>query len=342
MIVRMPSAGLVVEVEARGRWAELVREACAGQQLPAGTGPAADVRIRITHGRDGSVARPEGLRPLTRGAWSDGSTVLLADACASGVDLVLRPHPDHLEVVATPRPSWRHRALGVAAPDRRVLLSRAAVLQYPVLWWAGVRGHVPLHVSAATIRDAALVLAGPGGVGKSTLLATTEAAGGIPVSDNLCVTDGRVVHGLLEPSRRDDGDGRRMPHGRREGTWPRLAPSAAPTAVVVLHRGQGPAPQLRRIPAAAAVRELVGGTYAAGELRRYWAFAATAALGTGLGPVHPPVAAACERLAEGTETYELRLPSARSLGLGQVVDLLEAAGPGEPSRPGKSREVSQP
>jgi hypothetical protein len=59
-----------------------------------------------------------------------------------------------------------------------------------------------------------------------------------------------------------------------------------PGLLVVVSRG-GPAvttcdPEL-------AARYLVAGTYMAGELRRYWPFAATLALGTGLGRSHPPV-----------------------------------------------------
>lgn len=327
MKVRMRSAGLVVEVDAHGPWADLAREACAGQELTAVSGVAsADVRVRIARDDSTPVGPRAALRPLTRGAWSDGSTVVMADACSSGLDLVLSPQGDHLQVLATPRPTWRHRVLGLAAPDRRVLLNRAALLQYPALWWAGVRGHVPLHTSAATVRDCALVFAGPGGVGKSTLLATVDAAGGVPVSDNLCVTDGRTVHGVLEPARRDDGTGRRMPHGRREGTWSRLGESLEPTAIIVLRRGQQADAVIHGISPAAAARELVGGTYAAGELRRYWAFAATAALGTGLGPVHPPVAAVCEELAARTSAFELHLPDTPSLGLSQVVDLLGSVG----------------
>jgi hypothetical protein len=345
MTVRMRSAGLVVEVTADGEWADLAREACAGQELPAGAlAPSPDVRVRVVRpgGRllDGSAA----LRPLARGAWSDGTTVVLADACSSGLDLALTPVADHLDVVATPQPTWRHRALGVAAPDRRVLLHRAALLQYPALWWAGVRGLVPLHTSAAAVRETALVVAGPGGVGKSTLLATVDAAGGTPVSDNLCVTDGRTVHGVLEPARRDDATGRRMPHGRREGSWPRLGTSLEPNAIVVLRRADQPSAVVRRLSPDAAARELVGGTYSAGELRRYWTFAATAALGTGLGPAHPPVVAVCELLASRVRAYELQLPNTPSLGLGELVDLLGTA-TGEEDDPAPlepTEEVRQP
>ena len=339
MKVRMRTAGLVVEVDAEGAWASLVVEAGAGQLLPAQGEESADVRVRVLGGH----ARPHvaGLQTLTRSAWSDGARVVLEDACASGLDLQLVPRPDHLEVVATPRPSWRHRLLGLAAPDRRILLARAVLLQYPALWWAGLRGHVPLHASAASVDGLGLVLAGPGGVGKSTLMATVEPAGGHAVSDNVCVTDARSVHGLLEPARRDDAGGRRMPHGRRECPWRLLDPSLVPTAVVVLRRGQGPAAHVRRIGAEEAARELVGGTYVAGELRRYWSFAATLGLGTGLGLVHPPVAAVCEELVARTRTFELLLPPTPTTGVAQVAALLRGVEGGGSAPVTETMEVGQ-
>jgi hypothetical protein len=78
---------------------------------------------------------------------------------------------------------------------------------------------------------------------------------------------------------------------------------------------RGPHTEVSAIGSAEAARSLVAGTYAAGELRRYWAFAATLALGTGLGPAHPPVAA----VAAG---YADRLPCLRvRVGDGDAVDL---------------------
>jgi hypothetical protein len=60
----------------------------------------------------------------------------------------------------------------------------------------------------------------------------------------------------------------------------------------------------------------------AGELRRYWAFAATLAAGTALGPAHPPVEDVASSFAAGLPCFLLllgRRPSAR------LADLLESA-----------------
>jgi hypothetical protein len=62
----------------------------------------------------------------------------------------------------------------------------------------------------------------------------------------------------------------------------------------------------------------------AGELRRYWAFAGTLALGTGLGPPHPPVAEVAAALAHRLPAVEITL-AARPTG--DPVELLRGALP---------------
>ncbi|NUO90678.1 MAG: hypothetical protein HOQ18_07620 [Dermatophilaceae bacterium] len=347
MSVWLRTAGLTVEVSAVGpaasRWTRLVREACAGQELAGqelggqelggpelgGPGPssrarAADLVVTVGHGEP--VGPGPRHRLVTRGAWTDGHEVILQDACSSGLDLVLHPREACLQVVAHPAPDWRHRALGLAAPDRRLLLHRAALLQFPALWWAGVHGRVPLHVSAAVVAGHGVVLAGPGGVGKSTLIATLDAATGAPVSDNLCTSDGSALQGLLEPARTDIGTGRRMPHGRRESGWLRHVDGATPSTLLVLRRADDdtPDPVVRHLDPATAAREIVGGTYAAGELRRYWTFAATLALATGRGPAHPPVAKVAELLTRRLPAYEVRLPNRPGVTLEELVDRARA------------------
>jgi hypothetical protein len=178
---------------------------------------------------------------------------------------------------------------------------------------------VPLHVCAATVSGTGVVLAGPGGVGKSTLLATLGASD-VAVSDNVCAADVQGVHGLLEPIRDESGDGRRMPHGRRERAWSHRADSLVPQRVIVLRRGTGDGLVVRTAPAGVAARELTAGTYAAGELRRYWAFAATLALGLGRGPAHPPVAAVSEAIADAVPCTLVELPPVPGTTLAQIIE----------------------
>lgn len=314
MTVRCRTAGVTVTVDSRDpRWLALAAEACAGRAL--GDGPS-DVHVVVepTGGPD-----REGLRVVTRGALAGDDRVVLADACGSGLDLELALVGAGLRVRAWPRATWRHRGLGALAPERRVLLHRAALIQYPALWWAGLRGLVPLHVCAATVSGTGVLLAGPGGVGKSTLLGTL-GRGDVAVSDNLCTADTHSVHGLLEPIRDEQGDGRRMPHGRRERAWRDRADFLTPQRVIVLRRGVGDELVVRPAPPGSAARELVAGTYAAGELRRYWAFAATVALGLGHGPAHPPVAAVSEALSHEVPCTLVELPSTTGTTLPEIVE----------------------
>lgn len=321
MSVLCHSSGLTVQVESmQSQWIAFAREACAGQEAAE---RSADVYVVISNSQ--KEFDLTGYEPLTRGAWSDGTSVVLHDACGSGADLLLSPRSGSLGVTARIRPSWRHRGLGVLAPARATLLSRAALIQYPTLWWAGVRGLAPLHVSAAVVGDCGVLIGGPGGVGKSTLLRTLGPAGGQPVSDNLCVSDGVVVHGLLEPARTEGGQGRRMPHGRREAAWARRLESVAPQHIMVLRRGSGDAAAVRPLSEEETARVMTGGTYAAGELRRYWAFAATLGLGTGLGPAHPPVEAVARQLAGAVPCTEVVLPATPGVSLASIVAQAEAA-----------------
>jgi len=326
------SVGLDVRFDSTStRWLALVREACAGQEAPDAGGT--DVRVTVREGRRPGLGP---LQPLTRGAWTAGPLVVLDDACGSGLDLAVEASGDVLEVTAWHNPSWRHRGLGVAAPDRRVLLHRAALLQYPALWWAGVRGLVPMHVSAARVSGQGVVLAGPGGVGKSTLLSTLDGVLDVPVSDNVCVVGGGTVRGLLEPARAAAGGGRRMPHGRRESQWPSRLESIETEHLLVLRRGTDSRPTVRAIGVEAAARELTAGTYAAGELRRYWAFAATLALGTGLGPAHSPIAHAARQLAQGAQCSVVVLPAAPGGTLAEIVGRLPSGDSGSGALPSRS------
>jgi hypothetical protein len=326
MSIHCRTAGVHVQVDATdAHWLHIVREACAGQEAPT-TRP--DVHVSVNQSSGPFDLR--GYRPLTRGAWAGRQSVVLVDACGSGVDLEVMPTDMELRVIAHPHPTWRHRLLGAAAPDRQVLLQRAAVIQYPALWWAGVKGLVPLHVSAALAAGQGVLVAGPGGVGKSTLMASIDRPDR-PVSDNLCVADAANVHGVLEPARGETGSGRRMPHGRREMPWADRLESVAVERILVLRRGIQSEPIVRRLDTATTSRELTAGTYAAGELRRYWAFAATLALGTGMGPAHPPVSAAADELARAIPACEVVLPSPRGTTLRSILAKADIALDAEPA-----------
>lgn len=294
---------------------ELLTEALAGMEEPEPGQPA--LSLVVEPGSEPFAVA--GWEPLTRGAWRNGTSVVLEDACSSGFDLLVVPDGGCLLVRARRRTGLRGRAAAVALHWRHHLLVRYALLQYPALFWAGVQGLAPLHVSAFTAGSGTVLLAGPGGTGKSTLMQTELAVGGCATSDNVCVSDGTDLHGLLEPLRIAGGSGRRMPYGRREVPWSDRAPSLRPDRALVLRRGSGTEPELRAADPMTLARALVTGTYAAGELRRYWAFAATLALGTGLGPAHPPVTEVAATLAARLPCHELVLPGRPGVRIGDVL-----------------------
>jgi hypothetical protein len=276
------------------------------------------VRVRVEAGHEPFDTR--GWRPLARGVLGDGRSLVLRNLLSTGFDLRLDMEEGTPLFAFRWRPAARERAMAMALRSRFHLLARSALLRYPALWWAGTRGRAPLHASACTVGGAGVaLLAGPGGVGKSTLVAKELAAGGHATSDNLCVADGATAWGVVEPLRVEGGGGRRMPHGRRETAMPGRAPALAPDRIVVLERGAEATASVRPCDPQAAVRSLVTGTYMAQELRRYWAFAATLAAGTGIGPPHPPIAEVAASFADRLPATLVTLPSRPGPGLRELL-----------------------
>jgi hypothetical protein len=304
------TAGERLELTCAVPWiADVITEGAAGQ-LTSPDDMAPDVRVTVE--RDSAAFDVTGWRVLTRDAWCREGQVVIGNACSSGLDLRVTVGGRSVEVVARWRPSAKGRAVAAILRARTRLLLRAVLLQYPALWWSQQRGRAPLHASVCGLALAdgrTVLLAGPGGVGKSTLVHRELVNGAVSTCDNICVSDGQDTWGLVEPLRLPvevgAGTGRRMPHGRREATWPRRTGQLAPDLLVMLVRGSRPG--VTRCDPALAARHLTGGTYMAGELRRYWAFAATLALGTGVGASHPPVQYIAQKLSERLPCLQVTL-----------------------------------
>jgi hypothetical protein len=308
------TAGVRVELrDLTGRQLEPVARAAGF----AGTGSLAlrgdaDVRVTVDRGHHGFVV--DGLRPVTRGVSAGGGRVVLRSVGGSGFDQVWDVNGDVVEV----RSRWVPGALerGASALRGRHHALRAQVLlHHPALWWAGTRGLAPLHVSVLELDGVVVMLAGPGGVGKSTLVAQAVEEGARATCDNLAVSDGTTAYGLREAMRLSAADtgstaggpphGRATTHGRRELTWATQVPSLRPDLVVVLRRGDGP--RVRPVDGDVARRALVAGTFAAGELRRFWTLTAVLGLATGHGPVLPVVDETARQLCTGLPCVELEL-----------------------------------
>ena len=316
----LTSAGERLGIECAVPWVgELIREASDGC-FTGGDPDTARIRIRVEQHRD--AFDTGGWEPLARGVAGRDGSMVLRNLLSTGFDLRVDPSADGGTVAFTFRwrPARRERAMALALRSRFNLLARSCLLRYPALWWAGTRGRAPLHAAVCTAGDGNVaLLAGPGGVGKSTLVSMELAAGGSAICDNVCVSDGATTWGVVEPLRIEGGGGRRMPHGRAERSMPNRVASLVPDRVVVLRRGSDETASVRPCDPDTAARSLITGTYMAQELRRYWAFAATLGLGTGIGPAHPPVAEVATALAGRLPATRITLPSQPGPGLRELL-----------------------
>jgi hypothetical protein len=81
------------------------------------------------------------------------------------------------------------------------------LVYYPLLWYLEqLRGWTAVHASALACRQGAVIIAGVGGVGKTTTcVALMQQAGMTLISENLVLTDGEHVYPCYEPVRLDPG-----------------------------------------------------------------------------------------------------------------------------------------
>jgi hypothetical protein len=318
----LDTAGELLAIDCSVPWVmELLSEGAAGE-LRHDASRDATVEVRIESDR-----RPfavDGWEPLARGAWLRNGEVVVENACTAGFDLHFRSIAGHAEFTYRWRPPPRDRAAARLLRSRFHLLARATLTQYPVLWWAGAKGRAPLHASACAVGSGIALVTAPSGIGRSTLVLAEVAHGARTTGDNLAVSDGEVVWGLVEPTRVAGGAGRRMPHGRREGELQQRAESLVPDRIVVLRRRASDHSSLVSCPSEIAARSLVTSTYMAGELRRYWVFAATLSAGVDRGPSHPPISEVADALAARLPCFWLDLGGRSTSGLSEVLDAVAA------------------
>lgn len=302
---RFLTAGTVVEVRSQvPRLQDAVLAASGGQaRLPYDPARPAEVTLVLETGGRFETA---GLEPITRGAWAGpGGEVILDDVGGSGYTQRWLLAKDRVQVQTRWAPSAKAGLAARALPARFRALQAQMLLHYPVLWRAAQHGRVPLHVSVVEVHGVAVLLAGPGGLGKSTLVAHELDSGASAACDNIAVSSGGRLYGLAEPLRLAGGSGRRGTHGRRERPFTGRVSALDPELVVVLRRGASGRSEVIGIDPVAATRALTGGTYAAGELQRFWPLCATLALATGSAPVHPPVEAVASSLCSRLPCFEL-------------------------------------
>jgi hypothetical protein len=319
----LDTAGERLSVDCSLPWVtSLIEEGARGE---IGSGEAPDASVTVWIEADRRPFATGGWELLTRGAWRRNGELVVENVCTAGFDLHVRCTSDHAEFSYRWRPPLRDRAAARVLRTRFHLLARAVLVQYPVLWWAGVHGRAPLHASACATETSTPLVAGAGGVGRSTVILRELGHGGRSTGDNLSVGDGTTIWGLVEPLRVEGGSGRRMPHGRHEVPMQDRALALEPDSLVVLTRGSAHEATLSRCGSAEAARHLVTSTYMAGELRRYWGFAATLSAGTGFGPPHPPVVDVASSFASKLPCFSLALGQRETPRLAEILATLKVA-----------------
>lgn len=315
------TAGEHLVVDCSLDWAWMLVAEALEPAVPAGVGEPLTVTIDASREPLGDLS----WAPFARGVRSKDGAAEIRDACTSGFDLAMRPEGDHARFAFRWRPPRRSLAARAVLRTRFRLLARSVLVQYPALWWAAVHGRAPLHAAVVRVGDLGLLLAGPSGVGKTTVLEDQLSAGWPASTDNLCVSDGRTTWPVVEPMRSARAtEGVRAPHGRREISLPHRDHEVEPSAVLILRRSLDGPPRVRRVQGESGARALIAGTYMAGELRRFWPLAATLAAASGLGPVHPPVAAIAAALTDRLPCFELEASRPEDLDLSLALEEIRA------------------
>jgi hypothetical protein len=262
----LESAGVSIHIESDLDWVDqLITEGAAGQLglfAPPSRAPLL-LRIEAANGRFST----RGWEIVTRGVWRHGCETVFEDVCATGFDLHLEIADGAAAFTYRWRPTARSRVMRAALRSRFHLLARAALIKYPTLWWAGTSDRAPLHASGIEGGSFTALVTAAGGVGRSTLLLDEVSQGNRVTGDNLGVSDGRRLWGLVEPVRVEQGGGRRMPHGRSEMPMAGRVPELELSCVVTLERGDH----------------------------------------GGIGPAHPAVEAAASTLTANLPCWSLRL-----------------------------------
>ena len=248
-----------------------------------GDGGEPDIRVRW-----GDVAVDRPTRTVARRlevALSGPPTLFWSSAAGLPVDVKATWEGGRLTLTASLARNRREQLLRLARPQRlpQQLLYLLGI--YPSAWVARHRhGAVLLHASAVVLDGHGLLVAGPGGVGKSSLAAAALSLGGYLVSDNLVLATADRVRGWREPVRLTTGPSDRAAgltevggngwHGRRDHLLAedRWAPSLRPQ-LVLLPSLAGRAAVHPEQDAAAFAARLVDLGSLAGELTRWPAFA---------------------------------------------------------------------
>ncbi len=215
---------------------------------------------------------------------------------------------------------WWYRAQVRERRAKRFTTLLYYLVYYPAFWWnETVRGCHPIHAAGVVTDRGAVVLAGPSGVGKSTLSVALAASGCAFLSETFLLHRGTEVWPVREPILLDDfsrhwlGDAMAglEPLGRnfvfeRQGYHCLSGLAERGRAAVLLVPRRAPQTYLRPIAAVEAHRRLSAGGQLIRDQRRYAAFAAALEALAGRGLVEQREQE-LHRLTQGASCFELGL-----------------------------------
>jgi len=231
----------------------------------------------------------------------------------SGNDLVVVGHYYH-RLGKTPGRDWLRRMVYrrnlPTLQRRRFTTLLYYLVYYPCFWWLEhQRVCYPIHAGGVRRPGGIVVLAGPSGVGKSTLVAGLASDPTAQLlSDTFLLHKGAVVRAVPEPllldawSRAWLGEHaaalqpirHRYSLERNGFHWPHERLCTGGTVRLLVFPQRAPAHYVRPVPPAQAQGRIRAGDLIVNDLRRYWAFAAVLEV---LDP-QPLVQAREESLAE--------------------------------------------
>lgn len=163
------------------------------------------------------------------------------------------------------------------------------LVYYPCWWWLEhARDLHPIHAAGVVMHEGTVVLAGPSGVGKSTLAVALAAAGGRILSDSFVLHSGPALCGVREPVLLDEWSHRWLgPYARdlepvaghfslnRQGYQvPARDVAGNGRAGLLVFPRRTTEAFARQISAEQAHQELSAADMIINDLRRYWGFAA--------------------------------------------------------------------
>jgi len=164
------------------------------------------------------------------------------------------------------------------------------LVYYPCFWWLEQQqGLHPIHAAAAEVKEGVIVLAGPSGVGKSTLATALAALPGAKLlSDTFVLQRGTTVLPVREPlllsgwSRDWLGEAGRLLQpirwryclDRAGFHWPQDGLSSGGAARVLLFPQPAAAHDVRALTPREAHGRISAADSIVNDLRRYWAYAA--------------------------------------------------------------------